>query len=150
MRLAIRFWRLTREALNKNPTIILAFIIVGLFDAFAILILFLAPQEPLSAIFAPPIRKFIGEQFLHYPLNLILIQRLFNYAHIFIVGTIGILMTALAINMLQEQRSGINPGILTNFIKGSKRFFVILAIWLIFFIISKFIFEIKITTSIYE
>ena len=147
MRLAIRFWKLSREALSKNPSILIPFIIVGLFDAFAILFLFLGPQAPLSSLFAPPVRKFIGEQYLHYPLNLILIQRLFNYAHIFVVGTIGVLMSALAISMLEEQGNGNKPSALTCFLKGAKRYWVILAIWLIFFVISKLIF--KITNSFF-
>lgn len=142
MKLALRTWRQLFESLAKNPVILLPFLIVGLFDAFLLILIFLAPQPPFSAVFAPPIRAFWGERFLHYPLNLVLIPKLFSYAHIFTTAIIGVLMTGLAIGMLSEVKTGNKPQILLNFILALKRYFVLLAIWLIMFILAFLVYKI--------
>ncbi len=142
MKLTIRIWRETLKILAENPVIWVPFFIVGLFDAISLILIYLAPQPPLSAILAPVIRAFWGEQYLHYPLNLLLIPRLFGYAHIVTTAIIGVLMTGLAIGTLKEVKEQTRPQILFNFILALKRYFTLLAIWLIMFILATPVYKI--------
>lgn len=142
MKLAIKIWKLTFGALAKYPIILLPFIIVGLFDAFSLLLLYLAPQAPISFVFAPPIRAFWGERFLHYPLNFVLMPRLFGFAHIINTAIIGVLMTGLAIGMLSEAKGGNKPRALPNLILAFKKYFIIFAIWLLMYILATLVYKI--------
>ncbi|MBU3933224.1 MAG: hypothetical protein KKH11_00960 [Candidatus Omnitrophica bacterium] len=141
MKLAIRIWKETFETLLKNPIILLPFLIVGLFDIVLLILIYLAPQPPFSALLAPPIRAFWGEQFLHYPVNLFLIPRLFNYGHIISTAVIGVLMTGLAIGMLKDAREGVRPGILFNLIKSIKAYLSLVVIWAVLFGLVTLIFK---------
>ena len=141
MKLAIRIWRQTFETLAKNPVILLPFFIIGLFDVISLILIYLSPQPPFSALFAPPIRAFWGEQFLHYPFNLLLIPRLFSYVHIVTAAIIGVVMSGLVIGMLKDARAGEKPRILHNFIYALSRYFAILAIWLIMFMLGFLVYK---------
>lgn len=133
MKLAIKTWEETLKVLRQNPIILLPFFIVGLFDVLLLILIYLAPRPPLSALLAPPIRAFWGERFLHYPLNLLLIPRLFNYGHIISTAFIGVLMTGAAIGMLKQAKEGCKPNILFNLIKSLRMYLGLLVIWLVMF-----------------
>jgi len=85
--------------LSSAKVLFIPFLIIAFCDSIALTLIYLAPRYPISIILAPPIRKFWGEQFLHYPQNFSLIPRLFNYAHIFILFTLGIYFTGIFIKM---------------------------------------------------
>lgn len=142
MKAAIRIWKQMFKVLTGNPVIVLPFFIVGLFDAISLILIYLAPQPPFSIVLAPPIRAFWGEQYLHYPFNLSLIPRLFSYAHIATSAVFGVLITGLAIGMLNEIRRVGNAGVLLNIIRAFKRYFSLFTIWLIMFILATLIYKI--------
>lgn len=126
-------WATTFRTLRENPNILIPFLLVGLFDAIILVLIYLAPRQPFSTLLAPPIRAFWGEQYLHYPVNFLLIPRLFHYVHILSMGFIGVLMTGLAIGMVYQSRQGIRPIVLTNLIRSAKRYLSLVAIWLVIF-----------------
>lgn len=126
-------WRMTIGLFKQNPIILLPFFIVGLFDVLLLILIYLAPRPPLSALLAPPIRVFWGERFLHYPFNLLLIPRLFDYGHIVSTAFIGVLMTGAAIGMLKQAREGLKPNIFFNLVKSLRMYLRLLVIWLVMF-----------------
>lgn len=132
-KLAVDTWKATFSTLKKNPSVFIPFLIVGLFDVFILALIYLAPRPPLSALLAPPIRAFWGERFLHYPFNFFLIPRLFNYGNTISTAFIGVLMTGLAIGMLNETKGGSSPGILFNLIKSIKMYLKLFLIWVVMF-----------------
>lgn len=140
-KIALDTWGETIRTFKENPRILTPFLIVGVCDAFILALIYLAPRSPLSAILAPPIRAFWGEQFLHYPFNLFLIPRLFNYGHIISTAVIGVLMTGLAIGMLKEAREGVRPGILFNLIKSIKVYLSLVVIWAVLFGVVTLVFK---------
>lgn len=135
-------WKMTLGYFKAAPNIFIPFFVIGVFDVFLLLLIYLAPQRPLSIILAPPIRAFWGEQFLHYPVNLLLIPRLFNYAHTVSTAIIGVLMTGLAVGMLSEAKEGSRPGVLVNLIRSVKRYLTLIAVWLITFGLMTIIFKV--------
>lgn len=133
-KIVIDTWGMTFRLFKQNPKVLIPFLIVGLFDVFILILIYLAPRPPLSALLAPPIKVFWGERFLHYPSNLLLIPRLFNYGHIISTAFIGVLMTGTAIGMLkQASGGGIKPNILLNLIKSLRLYLRLLIIWLVMF-----------------
>lgn len=134
-KIATESWNAALRYFRKNPSILIPFVIAGLFDCLLLALIYLAPRPPLSVVLAPPIRAFWGEKFLHYPYNFLIIPRLYSYGHIFSSATISVLMTATAIGMLKEASSGIKPGISVNLRRSIKRYAGLFGIWLAAFIL---------------
>ena len=89
-----------KDVITKRPHLTVPFIILAFLDYAALTLIYLAPRDPLSKIMAPPIRKIWGEQYLHYPHNFSLIPKLFNYGHIFISFTFGLILSAVFIKLI--------------------------------------------------
>ena len=85
--------------IRKRTCLVIPFFSILIFEVTALICIYFSPRYPLSRVFAPPIRKFWGEQYLHYPQNFNLIPRLYNYAHILLAFTVGIIMSAIFIKM---------------------------------------------------
>ena len=133
MQSVIKIWKETIRIFGQNRGIFLPFFIVGIVDIFLLIIIYLAPQPPLSVLLSPPIKVFWGERFLHYPLNLFLIPRLFDLAHTISIAFTGVLMTGTAVRMLEEVHNGSGPDFgrgLTNSLRAYLKIFVI---WLVMF-----------------
>ena len=137
----LNIWGATFKTLRENPNIIIPFLVVGFADILILALVYLTPRPPLSALLAPPIRAFWGEQFLHYPFNLFLIPKLFQYGHIISTAFIGVLMTGVAILMLKEAKGSLRPGILFNLIRALRMYLRLLVIWLVIFGLVSVVFK---------
>ncbi|MFP4472691.1 MAG: hypothetical protein ACLFPX_02300 [Candidatus Omnitrophota bacterium] len=76
-----QFFSLLRSAVQTiihHPLILYPFTILFMLQLFIMEILFFAPRYPLSQFFSPVISRLAGEQFLHYPLNFMLLNRWFQ------------------------------------------------------------------------
>ncbi len=128
----VDIYRQVFEMLKKDPTLLILFALISLFDFVALLILFLAPIAPVSYILAPIIRTFWSDHYLHYPQNFILLPKLFNHAHFLIVATFGILVNALVVKKVENQV--ISGGKLPTLIAAGpvfKKYGVLLTAWLL-------------------
>ena len=133
---AIKIWKDTFKALGEHPELLIPFVVAGLMHALAAYIVFLAPQKPVAYILAPVVKAFFGEKFLHYPLNLYLLPKLFYYAQLAVTATFGVLMAGLVIGMLRDRNAGICPRVFFNLLVSFKRYFALLGIWLVIFFFS--------------
>ncbi|MBN2121235.1 MAG: hypothetical protein JW734_09320 [Candidatus Omnitrophica bacterium] len=136
MKFAVKIWKDMLAIFKKNPKVFVPFIILGGLNAVLLYVLYLVPQRPVSVVLAPPIRAFFGQRFLQYPLNIFLLPRLFNYAHLFLSASVGILMTGLIIGMLKDVQAGRNPKVLVNLVNSLRRFLTMLGIWTVVFLLS--------------
>lgn len=121
----------------KYPRVLLPFFIKAVFEALALTVFFYSPRSPFSVIFAPPIKSFFGASFLHYPLNFNLLPTLFYYGQIFVMITSGVIMYGMAMGMVSQAHSeGGEVKIFGNFNRAARRYFALIGIWLITFILS--------------
>ena len=142
MQSAIKTWKETIMIFGRNKNIFLPFFLVGVVDVLLLIMIYLAPQPPLSALLGPPIKVFWGERFLHYPFNLLLIPRLFDIAHIISTALSGVLMTGVAVRMLKEAHSGIKPDIVLSLNKSWRVYLKLLVIWLVMFGLVSAVFKV--------
>ena len=133
MKSVIRTWKETLELFKKQPKLLAPFLIMAALSGALLYVLYLAPQRPVALLLAPPIARFRGARFLHYPYNLSLLPELFYYAHLLLSASAGVLMTGLAIGMIKEAHAGKSPKILVNLINALRRALPLLGIWLIMF-----------------
>lgn len=136
------FKKIIGEALyifKKHPNTIVPFLIMGVMDFVVLYVVYLAPQRPVSIALAPPIRAFWGEQYLHYPMNLLLLPKLYNHAHMLLLATLGVLTSGCAIAMISEASSGNTPKLFSSFFLALKRYVSLLIIGVVVFLISFFL-----------
>jgi len=126
-------WKEIGNIVSRRPTVIVPFFITALIQTTALYILYLAPQRPVTFLLGPPIKVFFGNQYLHYPLNFVLLPRIFNYAEIAINGILGMLMTAIGVGMISDTKGGERASFLINGLHALKRYFALFAIWLLTF-----------------
>ncbi len=100
-----KFFKACRDSIStgiKQPRVILPFLLLALLEGLFLYLLFLFPQDPVSKVLAPPIRKFFGEKFLHYPMNFLILPQLFHYVSILLIFFPGILLNAMVISFLGD------------------------------------------------
>jgi hypothetical protein len=86
----------------NNPIIVIPFLLLALFQGMGLYLVYLSPQYPVSILLGPPVRAFFGEKFLHYPLNFIVLPKIYSY----VINTVnffpGILLNALQILIIDS------------------------------------------------
>ncbi len=136
MRKAFQIWGDFFYILRRHPIIIFPFVLISLCNALALYLVYLAPQRPVSLVLAPPIKVFFGERFLHYPLNLVLLPKLFYYAQIAVSILLGIVLSAFAVRLVARGYKDIKGSLLLDLISVCRRYFAVLTVWLVPFILG--------------
>ncbi|MFH1062121.1 MAG: hypothetical protein V1747_04455 [Candidatus Omnitrophota bacterium] len=133
-----RSWALFWDICSKRGRIMMPFTIMALIELAAILAIFIFIQPPFTKFSSPIVLRFFGEQFLHYPFNLILTSQMFNYFQnisAIIIGTFVMGMTISAVAEYIQTRE-------FNFKAAAKKTFLkyinLVIITLIVFFIMQF------------
>lgn len=130
-------WSITFRMIAKYPRVLLPFFIKAVFEALVLTILFYSPRSPFSIVFAQPIKSFFGAGFLHYPNNFSLLPTLFYYGQLFVMVTVGVIMYGMAMGMVSQAHSeNEEVKIFGNFNRSVRRYFALIGIWLVTFIIA--------------
>ncbi len=127
----------TLAAIAKQPIIPALFILLALFQAAALTVVFLSHSEPFLSILGPIIRRFWGERFLHYPENFLLLPKLFGHAEMVVLTLAGLLATGIVIQLLAGGRAG-NSRVtaVSAFTVTLKKYFGMAFLWLgLFFVL---------------
>ncbi|OGX35619.1 MAG: hypothetical protein A3I43_04135 [Omnitrophica WOR_2 bacterium RIFCSPLOWO2_02_FULL_50_19] len=130
-------WSITFRMIVKYPRVLLPFFIKAVFEALALTVFFYSPRPPFSIVFAQPIKSFFDAKFLHYPNNFSLLPTLFYYGQIFVMVTFGVIMYGMAMGMVSQAHSEDGEvKIFGNFNRSVRRYFALIGIWLIAFMVS--------------
>ena len=84
----------------EHQQIFYPFIIVVFINFLALEILYFLPRYPLSIFFAPIVSRIWGEQYLHYPMSLMLLPKLFYYVQMLISLFVSSFLTVLIVDMV--------------------------------------------------
>lgn len=88
--------------LRSTPAYFKPFITLAILELIVLILFYLAPREPLRAIFGPPIKTFWGEQFLHYPLNFVLLPKLVSRSIMILSIIFGSLISGMAVSIILD------------------------------------------------
>lgn len=123
LKIAISTLRLTFRTLCEYPRILTPLFIAALVKAFFLVLFYYAPMPPLVNVFGPLIKNFFGEAYLHYPVNFMLVARLFYYSQSFIWLTLDICMWGTTSNMINQLHEGRSlPSIVGSFNRVVRRY----------------------------
>lgn len=91
----------------KNPVVLLPFAIVAFLEGLALELIYFSPRKPLAYVVNPLVKKYFGGPFVHYPANMIILPKLFYYAQVLIYVLVGVLLTAICVNMVRNIKAGL-------------------------------------------
>lgn len=98
-------WVETFEMMVKKPIVIFPFVLIAFFEAIALELSYFCTRPPISLVANPVIIKFFGDDFIHYPMSMTLIPKIFYYLQIAIYIFLGVFLTSIAINIFKNIRS---------------------------------------------
>lgn len=105
-----------------KPTVLLPFIIIAFFEGLAMELLYFSTRKPLSIVAGPIIRKYFGENSLHYPVNLLILPDLFYYIEITIYVFVSVFLMAISINMVKNVKMNLPVKIPVLIKNASKQY----------------------------
>jgi len=130
-------WKLTFKTICEHPRILFPFFITVLAEVFFLSVFYYAPRPPLLAILGPPIKKFFGEAYLHYPVNFTLLPTLFYYGQIFVWLTVGVCMLGVTVSMINQIHEGRpSPSIIGSLNRAIRRYSPLFLFALLIFLLS--------------
>jgi len=122
-----KIWVASYDVMVKNPIVLLPFVFIAFLETLALEIIYFFPRKPLSFIFNPIVKKFFGEAFIHYPGNIVILPRIFYFAHVFIYAFFGVCLMAVSVNICKNVRLGHSIKFDSLFSNATKRYISFLA-----------------------
>jgi hypothetical protein len=95
-------WLETLNLIKTKPIVIMPFVFIAFLECIVLELVFFSTRFPLSYVANPVIRKFFGENFVHYPANLIILPQLFYYFQVAIYIFIGVFLTGVTVNIFKN------------------------------------------------
>lgn len=129
MKKAFQALRQSWDLLKDNPLLTSPFILLALAEGITLYLLFLAPQEPFSKLLAPPIARFFGEQFVHYPGHLLKLPTLFYFAKIVLSFLPGMFLSAFFVGLIGDIKLDRTTSLRRHIKAPIRRFFALFIIW---------------------
>jgi hypothetical protein len=124
-----KIWKQVYGLVRTYPEILVPFAASGIFDLFMLFILYLAPQPHVLDALGPVIRYLWGDEFLHYPLNFVLLPKLHNHARNLSGFVVGVMLTGTAVSMIAQAYNRIKPDFWAGFQKSAGKYFRLALIW---------------------
>jgi len=84
----------------ENQQIFYPFIIIVFINLVILEILYFSPRYPLLVFFAPIISRIWGQEYLHYPMDMMLLPKLFYYAQMVIYLFLSSILSVLVVDMV--------------------------------------------------
>jgi hypothetical protein len=102
-----KIWLSTFNTIIERPIVLAPFIIIAFFECLFLEIACFCTRKPLVLVFGPVLRKFFGEQSLHYPANILLAPNLFYYFQIMIYIFVSVLSIAISVNIFHNVKENL-------------------------------------------
>ncbi|MFH1093355.1 MAG: hypothetical protein V1739_04265 [Candidatus Omnitrophota bacterium] len=123
--------------------IAIPFVVIALLELIGIAALFIAIQPPAVKYITPIVLRFWGEQFLHYPFNLLLLSGLFSHLQVVLAVVLGTLCSGLTISNVFQYTQTKQFSCKTSFKKALIKYVSLIIITILVFFLVKFSYSIE-------
>lgn len=133
IKIIAKIWKKSLNLIGKHPSVCMPFFCLAICEALWLSLWYYAPRPPVSLVLAPIIKTFLGEQFLHYPANFLILPRLAFIGRILIYLSFGLLSLAMTIAaVFQIETEQVPARLWGNLNRALRRYFSLLFIGIIF------------------
>jgi len=94
------------DTLFNNPIILFPFLTTGFIQLLILEMLYFSPRFPLAGFFNPIVKTLWGEKFIHYPHNIVILPKLFQYFQVPIYIFISSFLIAAAVMIISDLNNG--------------------------------------------
>lgn len=113
------------------------FLITLVVESFLLVILWLAPHPPFSALLASPVQFVFGGQVLHYPWHPLFLYHIMRYTHDVATLLIGAYMTGIACAMVRQLYEGRPLSVSAARQGGQVRYGKLLIVWFVSWMLAR-------------
>jgi hypothetical protein len=92
--------RASIDSLRSDGQILYPFLILAFINLALLEIVYFIPRHPLVEFLGPVVSRIWNEQFLHYPMDLLLLPKLFYYAQMFFYLMFGSFLLAVTAHLI--------------------------------------------------
>ncbi|MBI4844941.1 MAG: hypothetical protein HY810_00440 [Candidatus Omnitrophica bacterium] len=86
----------------QQPLVVLPFFLVAACEYSWLSVAYYFPRPPVSSLLGPWVRAFMGEQFMHYPLNFLVLPKLVLLGRVLIYISFGLIAQAMAFGAVHQ------------------------------------------------
>lgn len=129
MRALIKTIRLTAKIFGSHRLLWIPFITIVILELLFIAMIWLAPHPPFSKFFAPPIRFFFSDRFLHYPWHLWFLFYAMKHTHLVASLLLGAFMSGIACVMVGQTHKNKQPSLREALVNKEVRYGRVLLLW---------------------
>ncbi|MBF0522888.1 MAG: hypothetical protein HQL24_07545 [Candidatus Omnitrophica bacterium] len=98
--------KLASSILLENKAILFPYVVIAFIQLLLLEIFYFAPRHPLNLFFGPIIKKLWSDNYLHYPLNFVLLPTLFQNLQLPVYILVSSYFMAASINILVAVNNG--------------------------------------------
>jgi len=120
----------TKQLFGAHRRLWIPFLAVAIVEIMLIVLVWLSPHPPFSAVLAPPINFFFGNQVLHYPVHLWFIYHAMKHTHLVASVIIGAFMTGIACAMVKQANDNTRISLREVLVSKQVRYGTVLLLWL--------------------
>ena len=110
------------RVVSAYPPVCVPFLYLAIAEGLWLSMCYYAPRPPFSMFLAPLIRAFMGEQFLHYPVNFLALPRLVFIGRVLLYATLGVIAFIMTLLSVQQARAGQPVRLWGNFNHALRRY----------------------------
>ncbi|MCP4649465.1 MAG: hypothetical protein GY853_05200 [PVC group bacterium] len=139
----IKIWKDGISFVFKHPSIITPFLLLAIMEAIWLSMSYYAPRPPISIIYAPLIKAFMGEKMVLYPYNFLVLPQLVFIGRVLgylTVGLISLGMTAVGVVQISTEESGIR--FFGNLNRALRRYPALLGVGVLYGLLSMIVYKI--------
>ncbi|MFH0764070.1 MAG: hypothetical protein V1927_03625 [Candidatus Omnitrophota bacterium] len=130
-----KIWLSSYDFIKKHPVVLTPFIVISFLECLILEAAYFCTRNPLLIILRPIVRKFFGEQFLHYPENLVLMPRLFNFGQLALYILVNVFITGMAIQIFLNIKNS-TPVIFKAIVRATAKKYMALFLYGLIYVIA--------------
>ena len=138
-----RSWGRAFDVIFGVNKITIPFVVIALLELIGIVVIFVVIQPPLAKYITPIVIRFWGQHFLHYPFNLLLLSRLFNYLQLVLAVVLGTFASGLTISNVFQYSQTEQFSYKTSFKKTLFKYVSLIIITILVLSLLKFTYSIE-------
>jgi len=126
-------YSLSAKSVKRHFSVLVPILLIGLCEAFILVIFYMSPRRPFVSLLGGPITTMMagghGDQFLHYPHNFLVLEKLVRFGYIAMMVVIGHVLLGVASRMYANAYENRPPALGGSLLQGLRFWLSTVVAW---------------------